>query len=137
MGAAKKKKKEFQEFPCGAAGEGSGIVSAAAQVASLSGLIPVPGNSTCHNCSQKKKSILENSLVRIQCFHCYIPGSVSGLGTEILHQAAACLSQKKKKKKIPNRQADLENFFFFSVFQVMLSTLFPVMSINNHVHVDT
>ena len=34
------------------------------------------------------------------CFHCYGLGSIPGLGTEILHQADACLRQKKKKKKI-------------------------------------
>ena len=37
--------------------------------------------------------------VRTWCFHCFGPGSIHGLGTEIPHQAIACRGQKKEKQK--------------------------------------
>ena len=33
-------------------------------------------------------------VVKFWCFHCCGPGSILGLGTEILHQSAACHGQK-------------------------------------------
>lgn len=45
--------------------------------------------------------------VRIWCFHCFRPGSIPGLGTEIPHKATACRSQKEKtKRKRRGRQGD-------------------------------
>ena len=38
-------------------------------------------------------------VVRIQSFHLCSPGSVPGLGTEILHKAAAKESKQKQKQK--------------------------------------
>ena len=37
-------------------------------------------------------------MVKMWCFHCCSPGLIPGLGTEILHQAAACRGKRKKKK---------------------------------------
>lgn len=38
-------------------------------------------------------------MVRMRCFHHYGPGLISGLGTEIPHEAAARCGQKKIKKE--------------------------------------
>ena len=37
-------------------------------------------------------------------FHYGGPGTVSGLGTEILHQVTACFSQRKKEKERERRK---------------------------------
>ena len=46
-------------------------------------------------------------MVRIQCFHCFSPGSVPGLGTEIPHQASAHHQKKERKKETNFISAEL------------------------------